>query len=90
MSRLTEIIKELIKVIEVNDLAISDECIFEEACSYHRGELINKNRKEDIKEQKRVPATQPQLNLLKKLDLFFPPTISKQEAQILIKENLTK
>lgn len=47
MGRLTELIKSLQKVVKDLDLSVNDSIIFEQACSYHRGELINKNFKEN-------------------------------------------
>lgn len=42
--RLHEIIRDLQEVIVESDLKISNECLFEQSCTFLRGEIANENR----------------------------------------------
>jgi hypothetical protein len=47
MGKLIELIKTLQSVVKELDLSVNETVIFEQACSYHRGMLANKNFKEN-------------------------------------------
>jgi len=67
-------------------MAIDDVTLFQEACSFLRGEKAQKNKEKSNES----PASEAQIKLLKDLKLVYPKAISKQEATILIKENIGK
>lgn len=49
--RLTEIINELRDVCKIEELSITDEVLFREACTFIRGEIANSSRKDFNKNQ---------------------------------------
>ena len=75
---LQEIIDDLIIVCKGS--TISDEVIFQESCSYHRGMLANESRKKSNEE----PPTEKQIQVLKKYKKQIPKT--KNEAKEIISE----
>ena len=96
--RLSELITQLKNVAINNRLNISDETIFEQACTYERGELANQNKSYS----KPLPSqaepcgntdkvikgsdnpTEKQINFLKKHNIKINPKLTKQEAKIMI------
>ena len=99
---LKEIIIKLQETVKELDLSVNETVIFEQACSYHRGMLANKNFKENrdilnpVKQTKSnepepqnkiVLATAPQLTSLIRLGFKGDlDKVTKQEAWKIINE----
>jgi len=90
--RLVNIIKDLQEIVKDMDLAVDENIIFEQACSFLRGELASEKRPftSQNKIEKEEPATIKQLNYLKSLGIKFKDNLTKKEAYQLIKEKKWK
>jgi len=90
MDELKNIIKELKEIIKNENLEVSGECIFENACDIFISDRINKynNWKDKIKENKQFkekePITKNQLNYLKSQNYRNPEKLTKEEAKNII------
>jgi hypothetical protein len=96
---LHKIIQDLIEVVGEKGLKVNSDVIFEQACSYHRGELMNQNRNQQNKtgslhsgiidgtvqtgSADNTP-TFKQLEFLKNNGVKVNPNLTKQEATIMI------
>lgn len=88
--RLIEIIDELRNVIKQQEINISDDVLFREACSFMRGELAQLSKEKNIsnyklnesKKENQKP-TDKQVRFLEKFDVKIPET--RKEATEMIK-----
>lgn len=88
--RIKELIKILKEVRSEDDLIVSDEVIFSEALTCYRGEQISKKSFND-ESNKDAMATKKQLDFIYKNNLNVDTeTLTKKEAQVLIKDYLEK
>ena len=82
---LNQIIKELKEVVNDQDLRITDDCLFVQACSFLRGVLASNARKSYQKPSNSVlEPSQKQIDFLNKHKVKIPKT--KKEATKLIKD----
>lgn len=100
-NQLKEIIEDLTKMLSSLNLQVTDSetsnfispsIIFQEACTYHRGILMNQNRQSNQEQpiNKITPPTNKQLNLLKKLGWTGEEPKTKVEAMHLIDSYFSK
>jgi hypothetical protein len=82
--KLKETIEYLSEIKKELGMDIDDKTIFEQACSFVRGELAGKKRENKIEK-----PTEKQIKTLKKLKIEFPKEISKKEASKLIEEKIS-
>lgn len=88
MKRLIEIIDDLRKVRESSQIMVlDDKTIFEQACSFRRGELARDNKTKDFKREKKKKSkkyepTEKQLNKWKDED------VTDSQRNVLIKMGL--
>ena len=86
-NQLSEIIRDLKSVVESEGLyGVLPTQIFEQACSYHRGLMIEQNRNSNTGKEsnKSDKPTQKQIDYLKKHGVFIPGDLTKQEAKEMI------
>jgi len=90
MQDLNDFIIALKEIRTKQKLKVTDKVLFEQACTYHRQSLINKQGKSfsERKPPLNSPATEKQKNLLKKMKIQFNENISKKEASKLIDSKL--
>jgi hypothetical protein len=84
--KLKEIIENLKQVIEETDLDIDDKTLFEQSCSYQRGQLANYNKNKKAEQKETEKASEQQIKYLKTLKYEGNLNITKKEATQLIKE----
>jgi hypothetical protein len=98
--RLHQIIKDLIEVAVESNLKIPHEVIFEQSCTYERGEIANENRfpckpsqvgnsdsfgkKEPSNTSESDKPTIKQLDFFKRNKIKVNPNLTKKEATIMI------
>lgn len=93
--RLPELLNDLLTVIEKFELKVSDEVVFQESCSFLRGELANANRK-DWKKPNYNSTDSPSVPTSSNLP-NIPLRATERQIEFLLKnsidvntENLTK
>jgi hypothetical protein len=99
MGRLNDIIQELKEIAKSNNLNVSDDYLFDNACSFVRGELASKDRAKQFVKNEWKPknadmplkkATDKQKGMLSKLKIPYTENTSMIEASKLIEEKLGK
>ena len=91
MERLKQIINEMLTDLEsIGFLGYTPDAVLEQSVKIYLSEVIQENKKENIKEMKNDKPTEKQISLLKKLKVNNVDKLTKSEATKLINEKLNK
>lgn len=89
--QIINLINTLKEIVNEKQMAVSDSIIFEQACSFYRGELAGKNKfnKQDLKNIIKTEVDKPsekQITELKRLNKY-KEGLTKKEAWQIINES---